>query len=568
MNKDVIYIEPEDDITDIITKIENSKEKILALVPPKKAGVFRSIVNIKLIAKAGVNAGKTIVLVTTDQSIIKLAAATRLPVTKDLQSAPAIPKVDESIKAETTSVDEVLAADGGQTEESVAEDLESEKEAKPEKVVVKDSKESEDATKADKDDKNDKDDKKSDKDKKKSKMSPKKRKIIIGSAIGGGLLFILILVWAFKIAPAATVTVAIRTTTTNFSENATFTTKMSEENASQGKFYLEEKKVETKVEASFEATGSKNVGEKAKGELIVYQYFKERGNIAIEKGASFTNSELTFVADDDTTLSWDGKDFDKCLNKNDQSSLFYYGCRVFAKIAVTAAEPGTQYNLAPVETGWSTTANVYVYNESAMAGGTTKSITVVTQADIDEALAKIVEGNATAQASRKTKLLSTIEDGTFIIDSSYKQTTSDPKSTPAVGEEVKPNEKATLAVTITDSVYTVDKTKVEEFIAEKAKLAENYKIYEMNDPFIENFTEVDDIYVGKIKTSYVSGPKVTENDVIETIRGKGLGEARADLLNKFSGIDSNKTKIEVSHPWVFSVPSEATKITVRIEVEE
>lgn len=568
MNKDVIYIEPEDDITDIITKIENSKEKILALVPPKKAGVFRSIVNIKLIAKAGVNAGKTIVLVTTDQSIIKLAAATRLPVTKDLQSAPAIPKVDEPIRAETTSVDEVLAADGGQTEESVAEDLESEKEAKPEKVVVKDSKESEDATKVDKDDKNDKDDKKSDKDKKKSKMSPKKRKIIIGSAIGGGLLFILILVWAFKIAPAATVTVAIRTTTTNFSENATFTTKMSEENASQGKFYLEEKKVETKVEASFEATGSKNVGEKAKGELIVYQYFKERGNIAIEKGASFTNSELTFVADDDTTLSWDGKDFDKCLNKGDQSSLFYYGCRVFAKIAVTAAEPGTQYNLAPVETGWSTTANVYVYNESAMAGGTTKSITVVTQADIDEALAKIVEGNATAQASRKTKLLSTIEDGTFIIDSSYKQTTSDPKSTPAVGEEVKPNEKATLAVTITDSVYTVDKTKVEEFIAEKAKLAENYKIYEMNDPFIENFTEVDDIYVGKIKTSYVSGPKVTENDVIETIRGKGLGEARADLLNKFSGIDSNKTKIEVSHPWVFSVPSEATKITVRIEVEE
>ena len=62
MNKDVIYIEPEDDITDIILKIENSKEKIIALVPPKKAGVFRSVVNIKLIAKAGNNAKKKIVL--------------------------------------------------------------------------------------------------------------------------------------------------------------------------------------------------------------------------------------------------------------------------------------------------------------------------------------------------------------------------------------------------------------------------------------------------------------------------------------------------------------------------
>ena len=55
MNKDVIYIEPEDDITDIISKIENSKEKIVALVPPKKTGILRSIVNIKLITKSGNN---------------------------------------------------------------------------------------------------------------------------------------------------------------------------------------------------------------------------------------------------------------------------------------------------------------------------------------------------------------------------------------------------------------------------------------------------------------------------------------------------------------------------------
>ena len=39
MNKDVIYIEPEDDITDIITKIKNSKERIVALVPSKKIEV-------------------------------------------------------------------------------------------------------------------------------------------------------------------------------------------------------------------------------------------------------------------------------------------------------------------------------------------------------------------------------------------------------------------------------------------------------------------------------------------------------------------------------------------------
>ena len=86
MNKDVIYIEPDDDITDIITKIEGSKEKIVALVPPKKAGVFRSVVNIKLMAKSGKTAEKTVVLVTTDPSIVKLAAATKPKMPKKRRS--------------------------------------------------------------------------------------------------------------------------------------------------------------------------------------------------------------------------------------------------------------------------------------------------------------------------------------------------------------------------------------------------------------------------------------------------------------------------------------------------
>ena len=125
MNKDVIYIEPEDDITDIITKIENSKEKIVALVPPKKAGVFRSVVNIKLITKASTAAEKTVVLVTTDPSIVKLAAATKLPVTKNLQTAPVIPKAE---KLEETTKEELVEESDGtvETEEDVEELNESE----------------------------------------------------------------------------------------------------------------------------------------------------------------------------------------------------------------------------------------------------------------------------------------------------------------------------------------------------------------------------------------------------------------------------------------------------------
>lgn len=561
MNKDVIYIEPEDDITDIITKIENSKEKIIALVPPKKASVFRSIVNIKLIAKAGVNASKTVVLVTTDPSIIKLAGVTKLPVTKNLQSAPTIPETDTEIaKSEEVETEEILAADAGETEEEVVETIEDE--AEPEKKKAE--KESE------KDEDKEKDEPDGKKEKKKTKKSTgnwfldHKKWLIFGGI--GAVILILILVWAFGIAPAADVVVAVRTTTTNFSESATFTNNLAEENIAEGKFYLTEKKIENKNEIEFEATGKKNVGEKATGDVVIYAYFTEKGTRSVEEGATFTNNGLKFVADESETLSWD-LDASKCENSG-QASAFTSGCLISGRVAVTAAAPGEQYNIAATSSGWTTTANVGVYSDNAMAGGSDKTVTVVQQSDIDAALAKIVDENATTEATRKEQLMATIEDGSFVIESSYKQKLSDPVSSPKLGEEVEEGKKAKLSAVMTDSIYIIDKTKVEEFISEKAKLAENYKIYKMNDPFIENFTAVGDGYIGKIKTSFVSGPKVTENDVIDIIKGKGLGEARADLLDAFSGIDSNKTKINVSYPWVFSIPSNPVKITVTIEVEE
>ena len=56
MAKGISKNDIEDYISEHIDKLEEyekkSKEKIIALVPPKKAGVFRSIVNIKLITKA------------------------------------------------------------------------------------------------------------------------------------------------------------------------------------------------------------------------------------------------------------------------------------------------------------------------------------------------------------------------------------------------------------------------------------------------------------------------------------------------------------------------------------
>ena len=566
MNKDVIYIEPEDDITDIINKIENSKEKIVALVPPKKAGVLRSIVNIKLIAKSGANTGKKIVLVTTDPAVLKLAATTKLPVTKDLQSAPAIPKIETENVEEAISKEELV--------EKIAKNGEEEVVAEETDEVVSDEKPAEEENSEAEKDSNDGDSENKKGKKKKQKNDDgdlpsnpfarfiaKHKKLCIGIGIALPIL-VLVLVWALVIAPAVTVTVGIQTIKDNFSESITFTETLADENTSEGKFYLEQKKMETKAETKFEATGQKNVGENAKGNVVVIAYFVAKGSTTIGAGSTFTLGDLLYTADESASISWDGR-LTKCENSN-EPVIQTFRCRLSTRINVTASGPGTKYNIEASSTGWKTSvAGVGVYTDQAMEGGTDKMVTVVQQSDIDAALSNLQTGDSSLN---KDKLFEEISETSFIIESSYKQSVGDAVSTPKVGEEVKEDEKAVLSVTTTDSVYYIDNTKVEEFIKEKAKLAENYKIYSMDNPFIENFVKTDSGYVGKLKTSYVSGPKVTENDIVDIIKGKGLGTAQHDV-SEIDGVIV-PMRIDPSFPWVSSIPNDPNKITVILDIQE
>lgn len=565
MNKDVIYIEPEDDITDIITKIENSKEKIIALVPPKKAGILRSIVNIKLLVKAGMAAKKTIVLVTTDPSIIKLAASVKLPVTKDLTTAPTIPDGEKVAPIETTSkekLDENLGdekeekdSDGDEAEEESEDDSDEKKDEEESASEVTEKTELEDEKKQSKKGKKVKKEKKGD-GKIKAWFFDHKKLAIFGGIFGAAL--ILVLIWAFVIAPAATVTVGIRTVANNFSETVSFTETLTEEKVEEGKFYLTAEKLEVPSVVEFEATGQKNVGERAKGSVIAIADFDYNGSVSVAKGTVFTIGDYSFLADENTTLSWDGS-LSSCEKIEDKK------CIISARINVTAQAPGAAYNIEKSSAGWKTAALVRVYSDKAMEGGSDQMITIVTQADIDKAKAELTTSN---EADNKKKIFERIgekSEDAFILESSFTQSTSEATSTPAVGEEVKEGVKPKISVTTTASVFTIDKTKIEEFITEKAKISESQKIYEMRDPFIENFVKIEGGYTGKLKTSYIAGPKITENDVIEIIKGKGLGQAQHDLKD-IDGVAS--MRIDTSYPWVMSIPGDPNKITVILEVQE
>src|SRR5215468_4341500 len=89
--KDTIYIDVDDEITAIIDKLRGSHEKIVALVLPKRATVFQSIVNMKLLKRTADEAKKHLVLITSEAGLMPLAGSVGLYVAKNLQSRPEIP---------------------------------------------------------------------------------------------------------------------------------------------------------------------------------------------------------------------------------------------------------------------------------------------------------------------------------------------------------------------------------------------------------------------------------------------------------------------------------------------
>ncbi|HET9174111.1 MAG TPA: hypothetical protein VFN56_02405, partial [Candidatus Saccharimonadales bacterium] len=109
-NKDVVYIDIDDEITSVIEKVHGSDARILALVLPKRASVFQSIVNMKLLKRAADADKKRLVLITSEAGLLPLAGAVGLHVAKSLQTKPTIPAGPNVDDAEETIDEEPLDA--------------------------------------------------------------------------------------------------------------------------------------------------------------------------------------------------------------------------------------------------------------------------------------------------------------------------------------------------------------------------------------------------------------------------------------------------------------------------
>ena len=252
MNKDVIYIDVEDDITAIIGKVKASESKVVALVPPKRVGVLQSAVNLRLLKRMAKQSDKHLAIVTSNQSLIALASAASIPIAKNLQSKPELAEIPAlDIDDENDIIDGGALPVGEHAKQADNASLSDTKSIAMVAALAEAPVDGEAPTKA------------------KFKNKPRvpnfdsfRKKLVLG--VAAGVLLIAFLVWAFVFAPRATVIVRAKTSSSSINLPI-IATSGANTDASKDTIHATAQQIKHDKTQEFTATGKKDAGSKATG---------------------------------------------------------------------------------------------------------------------------------------------------------------------------------------------------------------------------------------------------------------------------------------------------------------
>ena len=554
--RDTVYVDTDDDITSIISRVKESDSSIVALVPPKRIGSLQSVVNLKLLQRAAKNSRKKIALVTTDNALTALAAGLRIPVAKNLSAQPELieaPDLDlddnDVINGDEIAVGEIAKLPSNDKKPSSKED----KNVSAAVAAI----ETDDKIKNDLDaDGTPDDEPKKPSKKERAKKIPnfdsfRKRVLIFG---GIGVLLVAFFVWATWFAPRGTISITAKTSNKDVSATVSLLTAKStdvENNVIQPTV----KQIKKTQTVNVTATGSKDIGKKATGTVVLSNSTPAAKTLTAEARLT-TSGGLVFTVNNSVTV--------------DAASLSFgcpgYICPGTGTASVTALESGTNYNAASGSLNGAPSQLTAKF-DSATSGGTSEIAKVVQQSDVDGAV------NALKQQaddnSVREELKNQLGNDVTIIGDSFSSSNGTVSSKPAVGEAISGGgSSATVTMEITYTMVAVSTNDLKSLIDTKIKsdLADKQKVYDngISSVKFSNFSTGTQGYTVVVKTIAKVGPEIDENAVKRESVNKRSGEIMSEI-QKTVGVQNVNVKFWPF--WVSSVSSE-DKLKVEFTVDQ
>lgn len=549
--KDTIYIDVDDEITSIIDKLRSSKQKIVALVLPKRATVFHSIVNMKLLKRAADESKKNLVLITSETGIIPLAGVVGLYVAKTPQSKPVIPPAPN-----TNEITESVSEDN-------VDDVELDKTAAVGALAGLPGDDADETIEVDNADKSVTPAVTGKKALNKKLRIPNFEKFRLRLFLGVLAIIFLIVGWVYAamILPKAKIT--IKTDTQSVTSNITLTTSPKAKDLQKvGNIVPAEVKEYKKTDATkVSTTGKKDNGIKATGTMTLTNCINDSQPHTVPAGTGFSSGSFTFITTADVTLSTSVYSGTTCRTDLATSLGFR------KDVPVVASQAGDQYNLSARSytspASLSTSSGSITAAGSNMSGGTSKITKVVAQSDVDGAKQKVLDQNlqpATAELINKlntdgfTPIVDTFSNGNPVVT-----------TTPNIGDEA---DEVNVSLTITYTMLGAKQSALKQLVEDDV----NQHIDATKQTILDNglakavFTILDKPPNGDVKVSMqtvaLAGVQQDVNAIKKAVAGKKKGDTQT-VITQRPGVKD--VTINYSPFWVSSTPSKLSKITVIFE---
>lgn len=566
--KDTIYVDVDDEITGIIDKVEATRQKVVALVLPKRATMLQSIVNMRLLKRSADNAGKNVVLITAEEALLPLAGAAGLHVAKNLSSKPEVPEGPNAINppaaAQSPLDEEADAAEPDTSEADLPKKINYDKSIgelaavheidHPETIELGDDEDPVEAAAASTEKLP-----KAPKDKALKVPNFDKFRLFLGLGIAGLIALIIFIILAIKVLPKATI--ALTTTSTpvsaSFSLNTSGAAKSYDPKSNTIPGYSQKK--DQTASQSVPATGQQNNGQKATGTVTLSLSDCSQSSVTVPAGSGLSSNDLTFITQKTVTLN------SVVVGGQCQNSSFPQ--QSSADVNVVANQGGSKYNI-PANSDFSVAgsgySNVSGNNADAFSGGTDDIQTVVSQADVEGAKQKLSPSDTGKFAKDFENELSS--QGYYVLTSTLKQSDPSVSSSPAIGQ---PATTANVSLKITYTVLAVKQADLKQAINKalaakidktKQKLDDSQVLKDASLDVANQSSPTDASLNVTEDTSAI--PLIDATTIKQMVAGKKSGVITSSI-STIPGVKS--VQVKLSPFWVSKVPTNQSKITVTIQ---
>lgn len=550
MHDNVIYLETDEDITSAIDKLTKASGGDIQVVMPKRSTLLQSLINQKLLKKAAADNKKTVTLVTTDRVITNLASRVGLPVASKVGDTGSVPKSAPTPLSDDDEIDggavetkptppptpvatkaaEVAAEKGELPTEPISNAPE------PAAVPAQPSVTRSPVAAAPK--------------AKSGAKVPNLSRLQKRIAWGAGAAILLIgLLIANTLLTSSKVTLYAKATSTPVSFGFTAAEGSASSDTSVATTTQEQSK---SVSAQVGATGKKDAGSKASGSIVISNSYDSSPHPLVAGTRFVTSDGKVFRSTADTVVP------------GGTAQLSGGGVTIkpgTVTVNVESDVASDQYNVGPTNytlPGLAGDQQAKITGRGGqMQGGTTKTITVVTQADVDKAKQSALDNN---KDSAQGDLASKAGKDVTVLPGSFTAVATGMNTSANVGDEAS---QVQATVQVKYALLTVTKSDLKALVRGQAQKAagDNNQLY-------EDGTEDIKLAAGKNATSFTAtttayaGPKIDTADVATQIKGKKYSEAM-DTAGKVAGVES--VEITMSPAWATKVPGNTKKIKITVK---